>query len=334
MAVKKKTAQIDIAVQSDKDKEHWKSATPANYEAAIWTSILDYVHRSQLDIAYILFKFFMDEYNKDKNFVNKFIAKNISFRLLQLYYENLDLFYIVCKSIIDKYSGDSPVYKTFGGSTKAGFIDFFQRCAEGKLTDEEVALIWGLGELVALYKKGIARKEKTASRIKRVIDDVLTKEKSNFKIYADKCIEVDEKTSQTYETSSFTAVSRIKHGFRGITYNNISKKFLDFEPGEIAIIDGLNPIKDAVSGKTKEMLKFGFLSKPQDIPGTLEIIVKQIEDTSKRIETFAELQLIGLEDPIKRIALLDKRGVIKLERNMPCPCGNGKKYKNCHYERV
>ncbi len=40
---------------------------------------------------------------------------------------------------------------------------------------------------------------------------------------------------------------------------------------------------------------------------------------------------ISTKNPTRKSVVTGPRNVTKIGRNEPCPCGSGKKYKDCHY---
>ena len=40
---------------------------------------------------------------------------------------------------------------------------------------------------------------------------------------------------------------------------------------------------------------------------------------------------ISTKNPTRKSVVTGPRNVTKVGRNEPCPCGSGKKYKDCHY---
>lgn len=316
----------EIDTTSEKDKSMWKAITPANYDKGLLLSIIEYTNQAQTDIVDILYKFYSEQLKKDASFLETPLAKNISFRILQLYYEALDSMYLLCEAILQKNRSNKYLHETYLNANTTKTEEFFIRCANGELSDVEVLAIWGLSEIDSIESTS----EKVLKRLDRVRKDVLEKEVNNFKVFGKKYIDIDRLDTRNAKSSVVRGVTSVKHGFKVFTHYEVSSEYIKFEPGELAVVQGTKMLRSKTFNEDKRVIEFGFLSAPKTMHEVVESLTQQIRDLSGRTKIFAELQLEGYDDPFNRIALLDKRGVIKMARNDPCPCNSGKKYKYCH----
>ncbi|MCA9397306.1 SEC-C domain-containing protein [candidate division WWE3 bacterium] len=320
-----------IKITNNEDRIAWEESSPAQYEKAIWQSIIDYNYKAQLDIATIILQSYNAGINNDPDFIHKFEAVNLVFRMMQLYYETADQFHAVCEMILNRDNKEyhQPVYLTYSKLSSNKSKKFFERCANGGIADHEVQKIWGLYELANTSIQ--TKKDKTSKKIQTLISDTTKGEKDNLKILGRKYINID--VPESPKTSALLGSESVKHGFKAITHNQHSRKFLKSTSGELAIVQGTKTVYDETSNSTKQLMVFGFASKPENFTTTATELHNQIMQLSLSIRIISELQLIGSTDPLLKICHLDELRVIKLERNSRCFCNNGKNFKKCHKQK-
>jgi len=319
-----KKITIKESPQNDKEKAKWDIISPKNYEKIIWQSIEDYNYRAQLDIAEIIYQRLLELIKDNKQ--NTSIAKNLAFRILQLFFEAADQFSLVYMCVIDKIN--KPVYETYVEGSNAKTRAFFTKCLEGKIKKEDIFRVWGLEKIFINKILDSKIREKT----KKITEDLFNKTKKNLKIYGLTYTEYDKKTKKTQYSSSLLGSFGVKHGYKQVIPNELSKSIWKFEDEEPTIIEGLVEITREDNNETKKVIKVGslFNSKERNINDICKKILEHIAFFSREIQTIASIQLSLIDDPAGSLALFAKNGIIKIGRNDPCLCNSSKKWKKCH----
>ena len=109
----------------------------------------------------------------------------------------------------------------------------------------------------------------------------------------------------------------------------IEKNTTDLNPSiDEEVVSGIAIEKDisSLKGKEKQIAELSLKNdlKQADIAKKLGVTQGYISSTLKNIKTKLDAEEKDEEVEVKPIVKGDKIG-----RNDPCPCGSGKKYKNC-----
>lgn len=291
---------LDYSKLPADQKEKVKRQDNSTNTQAILESVVEYNHRSQLDMAMHIFDLFLRA--KDRR-----LQINAVNKIFTLWFELSDQYYLVFKLL------ETKNWQNFIRSSNAQAEKFYQAAAEGVDPDRFRKIM------------GIESSPHVRRRVHKALDAYAGNLQKMGKIFVN-------------TASAISGSTAIKHGYKVVYPTNTANEVFYFDGGDYLVMDRIDRAINMPGMKSeKDYIATGRLGRdPKDEQETLRKILKNMEIYA---ESICELADMGLRKATDKYFYLSKSlRIVKVGPNEECPCrtrisfdgSKYEKYKRCH----